>query len=385
MKNSNQSFIGTIGYYLFILGFIFLVTACKDEPSKKETSKTEIEEIVKVNYIYWNVKAIYPDGKSLDVMAFDGSGKSYAIMAVQDSDQDIFLDVKAIADGEKLPVKMLESKEQFVPVKVISIEGNEYSVKAITEEGEKLDIKGIRRFGNIIIMKAITKEGKYIGVKAISPDGQKNDIKGIKLNRGEREMTLKGVRVHAHVKAMHPTVNEEKLKMYKKSHINKKRKYKTDFERITWNVKVVTADGINLDVKAIDPEGNQFDVRATQDSEQHSFMNVKAFVDGYELPVKIMQSEDKYAPISAISTTGIIYEIKAITEDNVQFDIRGVSRSGRIINVKAINKNGEFLDVKAFAPDGKVNYVNGIKIFDKEVEMKIQGHSVYAHVKALNQ
>ena len=47
MKNSNQSFIGTIGYYLFILGFIFLVTACKDEPSKKETSKTEIEEIVK--------------------------------------------------------------------------------------------------------------------------------------------------------------------------------------------------------------------------------------------------------------------------------------------------------------------------------------------------
>ena len=38
MKNSNQSFIGTIGYYLFILGFIFLVTACKDEPSKKGQS-----------------------------------------------------------------------------------------------------------------------------------------------------------------------------------------------------------------------------------------------------------------------------------------------------------------------------------------------------------
>jgi hypothetical protein len=385
MKNSNQSFIRTIGYYLFILGFIFSVSACKDEPSKKETEKPVIEEVEKVKEIYWNVKAIYPDGKSLDVMAFDGSGKSYAIMAVQDSDQDIFLDVKAIAEGEKLPVKMLESEEQFVPVKAINVEGKEYDVKALTEEGERLDIKGIRRFGNIIIMKAITKEGKYIGVKAISPDGQKNDVKGIKLNRGEREMKLKGVGVHAHIKATRPTVNEDKFKMYKKSPINKKRKYKTDFKRIIWKVKAVTADGKNLAVKAIDSEGNQLDVDATQDSEQHSFMNVKVFIDGYELPVKILQSEDKYAPISAIGAKGDIYEIKAISEDNVQFDIAGVSRSGNIVNVKAINNNGEFLDVKAFAPDGKVNYINGIKLFDKEVEMRIQGHPIYAHVKALNQ
>jgi len=385
MKISNHTFIRTISYFLFILGFIFLLAACKNDPSKEETSKTETEEIVDVNYIYWKVKAIYPKGKSLDVKAFDSTGKSYDIMAIQDSDQDIFLDVKAIADGEKLPVKMLMSEEQFAPVKVISIEGTEYSVKAITEEGEKLDIKGIRRFGNIIILKAITNEGKYIGVKAISPDGQQNDVKGIKVNRGEREMVLKGVGVHAHVKAMRPAVNEEKFKMYKKSHINKKRKYKTDFERITWNINAVTSDGKNLAVKAIDPEGNQFDVQATQDSEQHSFMNIKAFVDGYELPVKIMQSEDEYAPVSAISTTGNIYQIKAITEDNVQFDIKGVSRSGRIINIKAINKNGDFLDIEAIAPDGKINCVNGIKIFDKEVEMKVQGHKVYAHVKALNQ
>ncbi len=386
MKNSNHLFIRSINYNAFILGFLFLVTSCNNSPSKDETSKTETEEIVKVNNIYWNVKSILPDGKSIDVKAFDKEGKSFDIKAIQNSDQDSFLDVKAIADdGEELPVKLLLNDDQFAPVAAISNEGNTYDIKAITEEGEKLDIKGIRRFGNIVIMKAITKEGKYIGLQAISPDGKQNDIKGIKVNRGEREMTLKGVGIYAHVKAMHPAANEAEFKMFKKSEINKKRTYKTDFERIIWNIKAVTADGKNLDVKAFDAEGNTFDVKATQDSEQHSFMNIKAFVEGFELPVKIMQSSDEYSPVSAIGKNGTVYEIKAVTEDNVKLDIKGISRSGNIVNVKAINENGEFYAVKAFAPDGKLNQVKGIKIFDREVEMKVKGQPVYAHLKAINQ
>ncbi|NNK83706.1 MAG: hypothetical protein HKO92_11335, partial [Flavobacteriaceae bacterium] len=131
MKNSNQSIIGAFGYYLFILGFIFVLTGCKDEPKKEETSKTETEEVVVVNYVYWNVKAISTDGKrSLDVKAFNSEGKSLDIMAVQDSDQDMFLDVKAILDGEKLPVKILVNDEQFAPVSVISDNGNVYSLNA---------------------------------------------------------------------------------------------------------------------------------------------------------------------------------------------------------------------------------------------------------------
>ena len=385
MKNSIHSLIRTFGYKLFILGFIFFLTACKDSPSKDKATPTETEEVVKVNEVYWTVKAIQADGKSLDVKAFDSDGKSFDIMAIQNSDQDSFLDVKAIVDGGKLPVKMLLSDEQFAPVAVITNEGNTYSIKAITAEGEKLDVKGIRRFGNIVIMKAITNKGKYIDVKAISPDGKKNDIKGIKVNRGEREMTLKGVGVHAHVKAMHPAANEEKFKMYKKSEANKKIKYKNDFKRIIWKIKAETADGKNLDVKAFDEEGNTFDVIATQDSEQHSFMNIKTIVEGVELPVKILQSTDEYAPIKAIGTNGGIYEIKALTEDNVKLDVKGVSRSGNIVNVKAINENGDFYEVKAFAPNGKFNQVKGIKIFDREVEMKVQGHPVHAHLKALNQ
>jgi hydrogenase maturation factor len=98
-----------------------------------------------------------------------------------------------------------------------------------------------------------------------------------------------------------------------------------------------------------------------------------------------MQSTDEYKPINAISTSGTIFEIKAITDDNKQLDVKGVSRSGNIVNVKAINENGEFLDVHAFGPKGKIDHVKGIKIFDREVEMKVQGHPVYAHLKALNQ
>jgi len=383
MKNSNQSFIKTICLNLFILGFLFLLTACNNSPSKDKTTKTETEEIVKVNDIYWNVKAIHPDGQSLDIKAFDDTGNAFDLKAIQNSDQTNFLDVKVIIDGEKLPVKMLESHNHFVPVAAITNEGNKLYIKAITAEGEKLEVEGVERFGNIVIMKAITKKGDFYGVKAISPDGQLNDIKGIKINRGEREMAYKGIGIHAHVKAMHPAVNEDAFKLPAK---NKKRiKYTNDFKRIIWNIKAVTAEGKNLDVKAFDAEGNKFDVKATQDSKQHSFMNIKAFVEGAELPVKIMYSTDEYKPISAIGINGTIYEIKAITENNVTLDIKGISRSGNIIHVKAINENGEFLGVKAFAPDGKLNQVKGIKIFDSEVEMKVQGNPVYAHLKAINQ
>lgn len=385
MKNSKHSFIGTIGYKLFILGFIFLFTACKKEASQDEANDTEIEEVVKANEINWKVEAILPDGKSLKVKAFDNSGKSYDIMAIQDSDQDDFLSVKAVVGDKKLPVKMLLNSEQFAPVAVITNQGNTYSLKAITAEGDKLDVKGIRRYGNIVIVKAIAKNGDYLGVKAVSPTGQVNDVKGIKIARGDREMSIKGKGVYAHVKALHQAAYEDKFKMPKKREDNKRVTYKSDFERVIWKVKAVTPDGKTLDVKAFDPEGNSFDVVGTQDCEQHSFMNIKTIVKGYELPVKVMSSVEDHKPIDAIATNGTIYEIKAVTDDGKKLDVKGVSRSGNIINARAINENGDFYEVKAFGPKGEIDYVKGVKIFDREVEMKVQGRPVYAHLKALNQ
>ena len=60
------------------------------------------------------------------------------------------------------------------------------------------------------------------------------------------------------------------------------------------------------------------------------------------------------------------------------------SEDDRKALIKAINENGEFYGVKAFAPDGKLNEVKGIKIFERKVEMKIQGNPVYAHLKAIS-
>ena len=386
MKNSYTSFIRVACYNVFMLGFIVMLTGCKNETSKEEASKAETEDIVKFNNIYWNVKAIQPDGKSLDIKAFDTAGDPHDIKAIQNSDQDNFLDVIAIADGEELPVKILVSTDQYAPVSAINEKGITYDLKAITADGEQLDVKGVAKFGYIVLMKAITKKGSFYPVKAISPDGKLNDVKGIKINLQDREMTLRDQSIYAHVKAMHPAPNEDKFKIpaLREKEDNVKLVFKNDFKRIIWNIKAITADGKNLDVKAFDAEGNKFDVKGTQDSEQFSFMNIKAFVDGTELPVKIMHSTDQYAPIKAIGTDGTIYDIKAITEDNVKLDVKGVSRSGNIINVKAINENGELLAVKAFSPDGKLNQVKGIKIFDREIEMKTQGHPVYAHLKTIN-
>ncbi|WP_242132377.1 DUF7486 family protein [Aestuariivivens marinum] len=385
MKISNLSFIKTTCYNVFIIGFLFLLTACNNGPSKDKTNKTATKDTVKFETIYWNVKAIHPNGQSLDIKMFDNAGESFDIKAIQNSDQDNLLDVKAIVDGEILPVKVLVSKNQYTPVVAITDAGSAYKLKAITPEGEEFEIIGVVRFGNVVIIKALTSKGKFYGVKAISPTGQLNDIKGIKINSQDREMTLKGHSIYAHVKAMHPSDNEDNFTLPKKNIT--KGPYKSNFERIIWNIKAITPDGKNLDIKAIDAKGNIFDVKAIQDSKQHSFMDIKALVEGTELPVKILQrsTSEEYAPIKAIGTDGTIYDIKALTEDQKKLDIKGISRSGNIIHVKAIDENGEFYGVKAFAPDGKLNAVKGIKIFNRTVEMKVQGHPVYAHLKAISQ
>ncbi|MCF7569201.1 hypothetical protein L3X37_12630 [Sabulilitoribacter arenilitoris] len=377
MEKSRHYLSKTVFNYLFLLGFLFLFTACKNDSLK---AKTTTKEIAKVNDILWNVNAVLPDGTTLDIKAIDKEGNLLNIKAIQNSDQSSFLNVKAFVGNKKLPVKMLVSKDKLKPIKAFN-GGDVYDIKAITPEGEKLDVKGVARFENIVLIKAISKKGEFYGVKAISPTGEQNDIKGIKINSKDREMSLNGVDIHAHIKAMHPAANEDDFEISGKS----KKKKESEFKRIIWNIKAVTPEGKNLNVKAFDADGNKFDVKAIQDSKQHSFINIKAFVDGYALPVKILDSKDEYSPIVAIGTDGKIYNIKAITETDAKLDVKGISRSGNLIHVKAIGENENFYGVKAFAPDGKLNDVKGIKIFERKVELTVQGNPVYAHLKAITQ
>jgi len=384
MKKSTLFTIRTVRKYTILLGFSILLTACNNSTSDVNT-KTNKEDIAKTKDIIWSIKAIQPEGESLDIKAVDKDGNLFDISAIQNSDQDVFLDVKAFVNKKKLPVKMLVSKDKYAPVKAIDKGGVSYDIKAITPEGEKLDVKGITRSGNVVSLKAINKEGDFYGVKAISPTGQLNDVKGIKINIKEKEMTLNGFNIFAHIKAMHQSkggdVSEIKGKSRKKN--TRKNEKENEVKKTMWNIKAITPDGENLAVKAIDDKGNKFDLKAIQIENQNCFMNIKAFVNGSELPVKVLVSDDKYSPVKAISGDGTIYDIKAIADDGAILDVKGISRSGNIINIKAVNEQGAFYAIKAFSPSGQLNDVKGIKIFERAKELTIQGNEVYAHVKAI--
>ena len=51
-------------------------------------------------------------------------------------------------------------------------------------------------------------------------------------------------------------------------------------EETLWHVKAIHPEGRFLDIKAVDAYGNTFDINATQDPNQKSCMDIKAFVSG---------------------------------------------------------------------------------------------------------
>jgi len=157
------------------------------------------------------------------------------------------------------------------------------------------------------------------------------------------------------------------------------------FDEIIWHIKAIHPDGKFLHIKAIDKDGNFFDVKAIQDSNQNNDLEIKAFVKGKRLPVKLLVSGDKYIPVKAIDTDGTNIDIKALKEDGTLLDVKGVSQSGNIINIKAINKDGNFYGIKAISPKGWLNDVKGIKISKEPLEAIINGVEVYANIKGTTQ
>jgi hypothetical protein len=150
----------------------------------------------------WNVKAVHPEGRLLDIKAIDKSGGIHAVKAIQEGENYHVIDVKALVGNARLPVKILVGDTPLAPVKAIAVDGTIIDIKAIAPDGEKLDVKGVSRAGNILNIKALAKDGKQYGVKAISPDGHLYDIKGIKMNADKVEGKVNGVEFHAHIKAL---------------------------------------------------------------------------------------------------------------------------------------------------------------------------------------
>lgn len=156
-------------------------------------------------------------------------------------------------------------------------------------------------------------------------------------------------------------------------------------EETLWHIKAIHPEGRFLDIKAVDAFGSTFDINAIQRDGQKSIMDIKAYVMGKILPIKVLVNEDKFAPVKAIAEDGSTYNIIAIAPNGDRFRVKGVQRSGNIIHIKAIDNNGEHYGIKAISPEGQLHDVKGIKMKKEDLEYTLHGSEIYAHVKALPQ
>ena len=366
MKKMNKIIVSIqVARLAAFIGILVLFVACSNNIPQKVQVLNEVKS-ENSKEILWHIKAVHPEGRFLDIKAVDAFGNTFDLKASQDGLQNSCMDINAYVSGKILPVKLLVNDGKLAPVKAIAMDGTFYNINAIAANGDRLPVKGVKRSGNIINIKAVDKNGSFYGVKAISPTGQLNDVKGIKTTKEDLEYNIYGFDVYAHIKALPQTGNVG--------------------DNFLWHIVAIHPDGYTMQVKAIDKEGNIFDVKAIQNSDQRSLMDVKAFIDGsVQLPVKLIVGNEKYKAIKAIGKGGILYDILAISSDGEKFEIKGVGGSENIINIKAINEKGDFYGVKAISPSGELNDVKGVKILKQDVELDIDGVQVYAHVKALSQ
>lgn len=197
MKTSKKPFRTTI--LLLTMAFIsagmFSQVLDQSNPHKPETATP--------HEIYWDVKAYSPTWGLLDVKAIDKDGQIYDIKAIQDSDDTSILNVKALVNGERLPVKLIVKKsDALYPLKAIDLDGNILDVKALDPDGEIISVKGISKSGNIVHIRAIRPQNIMYNIIAVSPEGKVNAVKGIKMMDEEVETVINGIKVFAHVKAL---------------------------------------------------------------------------------------------------------------------------------------------------------------------------------------
>jgi hypothetical protein len=152
-----------------------------------------------------------------------------------------------------------------------------------------------------------------------------------------------------------------------------------------WHIKALHPEGRLLDVKALDENGGVHDVKAIAQTGDRHILDIKAFVDGKVLPVKVLAGEDWFGPVKAVREDGSILDVKALTPNEERLDVKAVSRAGHILDIKAIGPSQQLFGIKAFSPAGQVYDVKGVKMFEDRVEMEIGGTEIRAHVKALPQ
>lgn len=155
---------------------------------------------------------------------------------------------------------------------------------------------------------------------------------------------------------------------------------------IYWDVKAYRPQALLFKVKGIDKDGNLYDVKAIQSSDDTSVLDVKVLINGEKLPLKlIVKGDDVYYPLKGIYADGTLLDIKAVNDDGELIDVKGVAKSGNVVHIRAVTEDSEFYNIIAISPEGKVNNVKGVKMTTNEVETVINGVEIHAHVKSLKQ
>ena len=164
---------------------------------------THSQEGMEENVIYWHIKAVLPEAKLIDVKAIDKNGNHHDVKAIQDSHDVSLLGVKALVNGQTMPIKMIvKEDDKYYPVKAIDHDGRILDVKAIGEDGEILDVKGVSRMGSIVEIRAIDKDQNQYNVISVSPTQGVNHVKGLKMFNEEVEAVIHGHKIFAHVKSL---------------------------------------------------------------------------------------------------------------------------------------------------------------------------------------
>src|SRR4051794_15755098 len=82
-------------------------------------------------------------------------------------------------------------------------------------------------------------------------------------------------------------------------------------EPAVWHIKAVHPDGQLLDVNAIDKDGKTHPLKALKIAGNGHLLDIKAMAGNEPLPVKILVSDDVFAPVKAIAGNGEILAVKA--------------------------------------------------------------------------
>ena len=192
MKTAKQ-----ISETLKYIGFLVLLTLTFS------VTNAQAQDDTKENVIYWHIKAVLPEAKLLDIKAIDKDGVYHDVKAIQDSYDVSILSIKALVNGQAIPIKMIvKENDKYYPVKAIDDDGRILDIKAIGEDGEKLDVKGVSRMGSIVEVRAIDKEQRQYNVISISPQEGVNHVKGVKMFNEEVEAVIHGIKIFAHVKSL---------------------------------------------------------------------------------------------------------------------------------------------------------------------------------------